>query len=93
MVSLIEVGVLLIKHFDLHEGLYDVNVEFKLAVASVGPAPETRLPSVIAGVSRLGLSRVTVVGTHTVDASKVNPAKTIKKIQPKKAPSKSVKSK
>lgn len=69
MLPLKEVGRALVQHFGLTEGLWDVTIEFKLAAAAIGPTPDDVLPSAIASVSQIGLSRVDKAGPSTVDAS------------------------
>lgn len=75
MMSLVELGTLLIKHNGIHEGLYNVSVEFQIGVGSVGPEPNSVVPGAMIGVSKIGLAKVDQSGPHTVDASKVNPVK------------------
>lgn len=81
--SLIEITEILIKHQNLHEGLYNLSVEFQLAVGAVGPTPETICPGAIVGVSRIGISKTEVNKKNylTVDAAKVNPKQKRKKVQ------------
>ena len=82
--SLIELTEILIKHKDLHEGLYNLSLEFQIAVGAVGPSPELISPGAMIGVSRIGLSKTEEekANIHTVNAAKINPA-------PKKRPRKS----
>jgi hypothetical protein len=82
--SLVELTELLVKHQKLHDGLYNLSLEFQLAVGAVGPTPELICPGAMIGVSRIGLSKTEKekVNIHTIDAAKVNPA-------PKKKASKS----
>lgn len=68
MLPLRELGRVLVRHLGLNEGLWDITVEFKLAAGSVGPSPDEVLPSAIAGVSQVGLTRVNKAGPLTVDA-------------------------
>jgi hypothetical protein len=65
----------LIKHYELHEGLYEILVEFQIGMLSIGQASSEPIPAAAVGVSRMGLLRKTVEGPSTVDASKVNPEK------------------
>jgi len=51
---------MLIKHFDLHEGLYEVSGDFKLSVGKFG----------LAGV---GLVRTDQTGPLAMDAAECNP--------------------
>ena len=74
--SLIEMTEILIKHKGLHEGLYNLSLEFQIAVGAVGPAPESICPGAMIGVSRIGLSKTEQekANIHTVNAAEVNPA-------------------
>jgi len=74
--SLIEMTEILIKHQGLHEGLYNLSLQFQIAVGAVGPAPELVTPGAMIGVSRIGLSKAVKekATPQTVDAAKVNPA-------------------
>jgi len=72
--SLIEMTEILIKHKKIHEGLYNISIEYKIAVGTVGPAEE-KLPGTMIGVSGVGITKTEEenTNTHTVDAAKVNP--------------------
>jgi hypothetical protein len=74
--SLVEMTEILIKHQKLHEGLYNLSVQFQIAVGAVGPSPELISPGAMMGVSRIGLSRTEEkkANMQTVNAAKVNPA-------------------
>lgn len=78
MLPLKELAAILVRHNGLHEGLYNVSVEFQIAVGSVGPA-DTPLPGALFGVSRIGLAKVDQVGPHTIDAVQVNPKRATRK--------------
>jgi hypothetical protein len=74
--SLREVTELLIKHYDLHEGNYDLLMEFQLGVGLVAQNPEqSPAPTAMVGISRLGLTRAEIASPNTVDAATINPAK------------------
>jgi hypothetical protein len=73
--SLREITEMLIKHQKLHEGFYDLSFEFQISVGGFGASPETVLPGAMFGISRIGLSKSDKVNINSVDASKVNPAK------------------
>lgn len=78
--SLREVTELLIKHYDLHEGNYDLLMEFQLGVGLVAQNPEQiPAPTAMVGISRLGLTRAEIASPNTVDAAIANPAKKAKK--------------
>ena len=83
--SIRELTTLLISHYGLHEGKYDILVEFQIGTGPIGTDPENRLPAAIIGISKVGLRAATSTSPSSIDASEVNPA-----IKPK--PSKKVKS-
>jgi hypothetical protein len=68
-----ELTVELVKIEGLHEGLYDLAIQFNLGVGSFGPTPETTLPGAMFGVAQIGLQKSPQAGPHTVDAAVVNP--------------------
>lgn len=65
----------LIKHYDVHEGLYDLFLEYRMGFGVFGSSPTDMLPSAILGLSKLSITKVTQLGPLTVDASEVNPPK------------------
>jgi len=71
--SLKDLGTLLVQHYSLHEGLWDVAVEMQVAIGQLGPTAEQRMPGAMFGISRVGLVRASSAGAHTVDAAQVNP--------------------
>jgi hypothetical protein len=73
--SLKELAAVLIKHYKLHEGLYETSIGLQVAVGAVGPTPDTVVPGAMLGVTGVGLRKTDVVGLHTIDASEVNPKK------------------
>ena len=77
--SLRELAVLLVKHYALTEGMYDLMVEYHIGTGAVGPDKENLVPGAMIGVSRLGLVPATKPGPNTVDASAINPAKKSRK--------------
>jgi hypothetical protein len=74
--SLVELTEILVKHQGLHEGLYNLSLEFQIAVGAVGPTPELISPGAMIGISRIGLSKTEKekANIQTVDAANVNPA-------------------
>lgn len=74
--SLIELTEILVKSQGLHDGLYNLSVQFQIAVGAVGPSPELIGPGAMFGVSRIGLSKTeeSKRNIHTVNAAEVNPA-------------------
>lgn len=73
--SLVEMTKILIKHQDIHEGLYNLSLELKIAIGTIGPDIKSILPGAMIGVSRIGISKTAKAKTnvHTVDAAEVNP--------------------
>ncbi len=79
MYSAKDLTEILIKHNDLHEGIYALNLEFQFGLGMMGPTPEQTLPSAIVSLARVGLNKVGVHATNTVDAAEVNPYSGAKK--------------
>lgn len=65
-----EVAELLVRHYGLRDGLWELALEMQVGVGQVGALPDAVFPGAIFGVSRVGLARVTVAGPRTVDAAK-----------------------
>ena len=66
-----ELGRVLVKHYGLVEGKYDVLIEFGIGIGAVGPTPETRVPGAMVGVNKIGLIPTDTVSPLTIDASEV----------------------
>ena len=68
-----EVTTLLVRHFKLSEGLWDLNIELQVAIGSFGPSREKTVPGAMVGVQRIGLSRTAKgsEGPNTVDAGQL----------------------
>ena len=71
-VPLKELAALLVKHFDLHEGLYDAAITLQIGVGAMGP-PNAQMPGASIAVTAVGLAKTNVAGANTVDAAIVNP--------------------
>ena len=69
-----DVTALLVKHYDLHEGLYDIAFELQMGVGRFALDTEMSLPGAIFGIRGIGLVRTAEAGPSTVDAAAVNPA-------------------
>jgi hypothetical protein len=76
--SLTELAEILVKHHGLHEGFYEIAFELQVGIGSVGQ-DDQRLPGAAFGVKTVGLSRIDRLAPMSVDASKVNPAKKLKR--------------
>ena len=77
ILALRDVAELLVRHKDLHEGLYNLAFQFQIAIGAVGPSPDVVVPGAMFGVSGLGLEKVDRMGPYTVDAAIVNPSSEI----------------
>ncbi len=75
--SLVQLAEILVKNQGLHEGLYNLSIEFQIGVGAIGPSPESICPGAMIGISRIGLLKTeeSKKNIHTVDAAKVNPEK------------------
>ena len=70
-----ELAEMLVKHQDIHEGLWGIYAEFGITAANINSDPQgDSVPAAIIPLQRLGLQRydVEVLGL-TVDAAVVNP--------------------
>ena len=74
--SLRELTEILVKNQGLHEGFYNLSIQFQIGVGAVGPSSELICPGAMVGISRVGLSKTeeTKKNIHTVNAAEVNPA-------------------
>ena len=77
--SLVEMTELLVKHYSLYDGLYDLGVEFQVSIGAVGPGPDKLMLGDVVGISRIGLAKTEIRGPQTVDAAVCNPAKRTRK--------------
>jgi len=68
-----EVVEALIKHQDIHEGMWQLVVEFGIAAANIATGPDEFLPAAIVPVKKIGLRKVDKMTPLSVDASIVNP--------------------
>lgn len=73
-----EITELLVKHHGLHEGLYDLALEFQIAVGAVGSDPSSIFPGAMVGVRGIGLVNTDKEGPSTVNAAEINPPVTKK---------------
>jgi hypothetical protein len=76
--SHVEVLELLIKKADLHEGKWQLIINFTFAAANAGPTPADIIPSAFVGVASFGLTKAGDQSppSLTLDAGVVNPAST-----------------
>lgn len=69
-----ELAEILIKHKNIHEGLWGIYVEFGLGATNIGQGPNDMLPAAIVPIVKLGLQKFPEPNNLTVDAAKVNSA-------------------
>lgn len=67
--SLRELTEILIRHYGLTAGRYNLNVEFHIGAGAFGPSEDKRGPGFAISIGRLGLSEAKADGPNTVDAS------------------------
>lgn len=79
-----EIAEMLIRRNNLHEGMYDLTLEFGLFVGAVGPSPSEVTPGVMVGVRHIGIMKTAKMGPSTVNAAEVNPPPAAKKATSKK---------
>lgn len=70
-----EFAEVLIKHQDLHEGLWGIFVKFGIQGANVGQTDNDLKPAAIVTIAEIGLQRFEAPSNLTVDAALVNPRK------------------
>lgn len=85
-----EITELLVKHHGLHEGIYDLAIEFQIAVGGMGMDSSSILPGVMFNVRHIGISKATNIGVSTVDAAEVNPRSAAKPSATKQSAAKKI---
>ncbi len=78
-ISLKDLAGILVQHYGLNEGIFDLMVEYQIGIGAVGPDKDSLVPGAMIGISRVGLIPTTKLGPNTVDASQVNPGKKTRK--------------
>jgi hypothetical protein len=77
--SLRELTEVLIQHYGVNEGKFDLLFEFQVGIGSIGLAVDSQLPGAMIGISKVGLIKSTADGITTVDAAIVNPTNKARK--------------
>ncbi len=70
-----EVGVLMLKHYGLHEGLWDVALHINVSIGHMSLAPNNTAPGAMFTVPAVVLAPASVIGPLTLNAAEINPAK------------------
>jgi len=74
MYVLKDIAELLIIKNGIHEGYWNVGVEFQMGATYAAPEGEIPIPTAMIGVSRIGLQPVDEKHAGAVNAALVNPA-------------------
>lgn len=73
LLSMRDLTAILIMHYGIHEGRFDLLIEFQIGMGAVGPDPASLNPGAMIGVSKVGLMPAKGNGPTSVDAALVNP--------------------
>ena len=76
--SMKELTQVLVKHYGLPEGKYDLGIEFHIGTGPVGPSSEELVPGVILGVKSIGLSPSKEggsTGNNVAEAAAIEPTR------------------
>lgn len=79
--NLTDLTTLLIRHFDIHEGIYQLNINFVIGVGGIPASSDATarvLPGAMVGIDGIALSKITDDQEmsrlpNLVDAAEVNP--------------------
>lgn len=71
--TLKEVTELLVRHYGLHEGNYNLSMEFRIGTGTFGPDQEERYPGAFFTIVKIGLTKADEPNQNTIDAAEVNP--------------------
>ena len=77
--SLLELTELLVKHYGLTEGKFDLLVNFQVGAGAFGPTLGQQGPGIAVSLAQVGLSPAANPGAATVDAAKLTPKRRIKR--------------
>ena len=69
-----ELLTLLVKHQGLHEGKWQLVINFGFGAANAGPSPSELNPTAMIQIGGVGIQRTNEVNGVSVDAAEVNPA-------------------
>lgn len=70
--SMKELTAVLVKHYGVTEGHFELFLEFQIGTGPLGPDPENLMPGAMIGISKLGLRPAHAPSPMTVDAAAVN---------------------
>lgn len=70
-----EMVEVLIKHLNLHDGIWQLNLEFGIAATNVQTGEDQVFPAALVPVNRIGLAQVEKESPIALNATVVNPEK------------------
>jgi hypothetical protein len=71
--NLKQLAAVLVRHYGLHEGLYEASIDIQTSLGNIGMTAASVCPGAMFGVAGVGLRKASVAALHTVDARVVNP--------------------
>lgn len=82
--SMRDLTAVLVKHYGLTEGQFELFLEFQIGTGPMGPDPANLMPGAMIGISKIGLRPALAQTMMTVDAAVANTAPA--KAKPAKKP-------
>ena len=73
MYKIKELTAVLLKEQGIHEGLWQLLINFGFGAANIGPTESEMAPTAMVPVLAIGIQRVPEKNPMTVDAAEVNP--------------------
>lgn len=73
-IDLKALGKILIRHFRLHDGIYEVGARFKVGIGNFGSADDGTAPGALFTLEGVGISKSGNPSPSSIDAAVVNPA-------------------
>lgn len=73
VLSMRDLTEILLRHYGIHEGRYDLLVEFQIGTGPIGSDPANKIPGAVIGISKVGLRVSSESNLNSVDAAMVNP--------------------
>jgi hypothetical protein len=68
-----EVAKALVKEANIHDGFWQIYVEFAISAANIAIGPDQFSPAAIVPITKIGLMKMEQEAPLTIDASRVNP--------------------
>ncbi|MGE0644163.1 MAG: hypothetical protein AB7P24_10865 [Nitrospira sp.] len=74
MLDFEELVALMLKKYDIHEGIWGLSIEFRFGAGNIGDGQNIR-PTIVAGVNKIGLQKFPQENEIAFDAAKLNPVR------------------